>query len=238
MRRYTGISTFKEYPQRAGIDEVEYNGHFFGIRDELDKRVFCISYLPKRPVFSAISNIHELRHGLQKERQVMVEVRKNFTSLPNFQRLEAKVKASRGLVKRRFDFMRNTHGLNFYKSPDVRKLAQESGMDISAYDAFLAENVPFMTLIQCYCEGDAHVMEPVITPLIPQLEGQSLVLDMYILSAYIDCLLAHAKSKMQKVYWVGTGIAEYIRNHPPEKDAILGSKEFQKQLTDDFFTKK
>jgi len=237
IRAYFGITSMEELLEKAQISKINVSSGMGGISlmgqmgDKTPQRVFFINYDPQMPAYSAIINIHELKHGLQPELEQTYQVLFGLSDIGGYSNFTNSFGRSPTLKKMMMDIAMESHQLNFLDTKEARTVAKIAGVDMDALDSFLKENIPVMDFLSCYQEGDAYLAQTDIIKAMPDLQGRGVYLQLYELFSLTDALIAPFQKPKEKVYEVGIGMVEYFRNNPSEAVELKKSRVFYEEVS-------
>jgi len=232
---YFGMS-IDEFLKKSRITSFGYNANLAGIatlgNSNNLQRILYVSFDYRRPAHSVIVNVHELYHALQPERQEIEEILIEKTKIRGYSRLVEAIASDTTLRRKRAEIIMASNELNFFELPEVLAKAKKVGVDLKEFRAYLKKYVPRVNFLTCYTEGEAYILQRDVIANSPLLQRYGIILKAYELMSLIDALLAPFLKPKEKVYEIGVGLFEYLRNHPDEKETLINSREFHRKLSD------
>lgn len=213
------------------IVSTEYAGFNIQVGEGSQRRrLFQQLYREGEDAISVISTCHELIHCRQENWAEIERIIEGTNKIPHFGRLEEHLRDPR-LNARMVEISKALHVLHFYDLPEVRELARASGVDMEAYDRFIVENMPKLDALMCFVEGEAYIAQGDIISNASFLKGDPLARKDYELIALVDALLAPLINIKGRVYYIGNGLFEYFKIQPNQKEGLVTSPEFHREVS-------
>ena len=244
VQAYEGIASIDLLVHRLGVSEInitDKGGAGIAYLESTEtghkKKIFFAQYKPRMQAHSVVVNVHEMWHCLQPEHQEVDAILAKHGDIPGYDGLADAVYHNPDALRKMIDVCKETHMLHFLSGRQARAIAQRTGVDVAALDAFLDENTAELTFLRCLTEGDAYLAQRDIVVSSPRIQGQRRGQALYKLLALSDALSAPFQKPSPMVYHAGIGLVSFMRNHPEAEQEIRTSKAVHDEIEATYFRK-
>ncbi len=210
---YGKIPNFNALFDRLGITSTQPTNVDGGILTTYSngnrKRIFMAYFDPEQKAYSVLVNINTLASVLFPELfEKEISVNEGIKQVPGYGKLIGAIYGDSNLRHEATRTSFSENPLTFFNREDIRAVANDVGVDMPAFDAYILQNLPRANLLGAITTGLRFAAEYELVGAHPDFSEQSKLA--YRVAAFFDALAAPFNQSGSAKYRVGIGLGERL----------------------------